>query len=72
MHMDHQPPPETSYWVSGDVLSVGLGHYSPDVPCDFANFDDHLTFHRCMSTYDDVYQGFDYHSSPLAHYFIFP
>ena len=45
MHMDHQPPFGTKYWVSGDVLSVGLSHYSPDVPCDFANFVDHLLFH---------------------------
>ena len=54
MHIDHQPPFETRYCVLGDVLFVGLGHYSPDVPCDFANFVDYLTFHWCMCACDDV------------------
>ena len=54
MHMDHQPPFGTRFWVSGDVLSVGLGHYSPAVLCDFTNFVDHLTFHWCISACIDA------------------
>ena len=79
MHMDHecllqttQPPGGTRYTVSGDVLSVGFSHYSPDVPCDFDNFVDHLTFHLCMSAYVDVYQGLDHLALPLVDYPIFP
>ena len=60
--MDHEyplqttmPPWRTRYRVSGGILSVGFSHYSLDVPCDFANFVDHLMFHLCMSAYDDVY-----------------
>ena len=51
MHMDHEyplqtamPPWRTKYWVSCGILSMGFSHYSPDVPCDFANFVNHLTF----------------------------
>ena len=58
--------------VSGGVIFAGFSHYSPDVPCDFANFVDHLMFHLCMSAYDDVYQGFDHLASPLGHYPICP
>ena len=55
--------------MSGDVLSVVLGHYSPDVPCDFANFVDHLMFLLCMFAYGDVYQGL---IILLRHWFITP
>ena len=79
MHMDHEcllqtfmPPWRTRYTVSGDVLFVAFVHYSPDVPCDFANFVDHLTFHWCVSSFDDVDKGLDHHASPLAHYLICP
>ena len=79
MHMDHEYPLQTAvtlcrtrYSVSSGTLSMGFGHYSLDVPCDFANFVDPLTFHWHVSTCDDVYLGLDHHASPLIHYLNFP
>ena len=79
MHMDHEcllqttmPPWRTKYWVSGGILFVGSSHYSLDVPCDFANFVDHLMFRWCMSSYNGVYQGLNHFSLTLIHYLIFP
>ena len=71
------PPWRTKYTVLGDVLSMGFSHYSPDVPCDFADFVDHLTFHLCILAYDDVYQGLDHLAShwsitPFAYDFLTP
>ena len=70
--LDNHAPRRTRYMVSDGILSVGFSHYSPDVPCDFVNFVDHLTFNLCMSVYDDVYQGLDHLALPLVHYPVCP